>query len=127
MCSPRDSSIFGQVILISDKAKDADIAQNTTRFEDLPLSQELINGINGANYEFLTPNYACLLQFSLDSRDVVDQTQTGTGKTSAFLITIIEDLLMHPIIHKHYLGEVRVIELARTRELYIQISEDANI
>ena len=127
MWSPRDPSIFGQVILISDKEKDADIAQNKTRFEDLPLSQELINGIKGANFEFCTPIQASSLPFSLNGRDVVGQAQTGTGKTAAFLITIIEDLLRHPIIDEHYLGEARAIVLAPTRELAIQIGEDAKI
>ena len=127
MCFPRDPSIFGQVILISDKEKDADIAQNKTRFEDLPLSQELINGIKGANFEFCTPIQASSLPFSLNGRDVVGQAQTGTGKTAAFLITIIEDLLRHPIIDEHYLGEARAIVLAPTRELAIQIGEDAKI
>lgn len=127
MCSPRDPSNFGQVILISDKEKDADIAQNKTRFEDLPLSQELINGIKGANFEFCTPIQASSLPFSLNGRDVVGQAQTGTGKTAAFLITIIEDLLRHPIIDEHYLGEARAIVLAPTRELAIQIGEDAKI
>ena len=127
MCSPRDPSNFGQVILISDKEKDADIAQNKTRFEDLPLSQELINGIKGANFEFCTPIQASSLPFSLNGRDVVGQAQTGTVKTAAFLITIIEDLLRHPIIDEHYLGEARAIVLAPTRELAIQIGEDAKI
>ena len=127
MCSPRDSSIFGQVILISDKEKDADIAHNKTRFEDLPLSQELINGIKGAKFEFCTPIQASSLPLSLNGRDVVGQAQTGTGKTAAFLITIIEDLLRHPIIDEHYLGEARAIVLAPTRELAIQIGEDAKI
>ena len=127
MCFPRDPSTFGQVILISDKEKDADIAQNKTRFEDLPLSQELINGIKGANFEFCTPIQASSLPFSLNGRDVVGQAQTGTGKTAAFLITIIEDLLRHPIIDEHYLGEARAIVLAPTRELAIQIGEDAKI
>lgn len=127
MCFPGDPSNFGQVILISDKEKDADIAQNKTRFEDLPLSQELINGIKGANFEFCTPIQASSLPFSLNGRDVVGQAQTGTGKTAAFLITIIEDLLRHPIIDEHYLGEARAIVLAPTRELAIQIGEDAKI
>ena len=113
--------------MISDKEKDADIAQNKTRFEDLPLSQELINGIKGANFEFCTPIQASSLPFSLNGRDVVGQAQTGTGKTAAFLITIIEDLLRHPIIDEHYLGEARAIVLAPTRELAIQIGEDAKI
>ena len=58
---------------------------------------------------------------------MVGQAQTGTGKTAAFLITIIEDLLRHPIIDEHYLGEARAIVLAPTRELAIQIGEDAKI
>ncbi|GIR40313.1 MAG: ATP-dependent RNA helicase RhlB [Porticoccaceae bacterium] len=113
--------------MISDKEKDADIAQNKIRFEDLPLSLELINGIKGANFEFCTPIQASSLPFSLNGRDVVGQAQTGTGKTAAFLITIIEDLLRHPIIDEHYLGEARAIVLAPTRELAIQIGEDAKI
>ena len=84
MCSPRELSIFGQVILISDKEKDADVAQNKTRFEDLPLSQELINGIKGANFEFCTPIQASSLPFSLNGRGCGRSSSNGYWQDSCF-------------------------------------------
>ncbi|MFV0276856.1 MAG: DEAD/DEAH box helicase, partial [Parahaliea sp.] len=51
--------------------------------------------------------------------------QTGTGKTAAFLITVFNDLLNHPVESERYLGEPRALVIAPTRELVMQIAEDA--
>jgi len=57
--------------------------------------------------------------------DMVGKAQTGTGKTAAFLVSTISDLLKHPIEDERYMGEARALILAPTRELAIQIGEDA--
>ncbi|KZX90028.1 ATP-dependent RNA helicase RhlB, partial [Alcanivorax sp. HI0013] len=57
--------------------------------------------------------------------DAIGRAQTGTGKTAAFLITVINDLLRHPIQVKRYAGEPRALIVAPTRELAMQIEKDA--
>src|SRR3546814_10126508 len=55
----------------------------------------------------------------------IGQAQTGTGKTAAFLLTIINDLLRHPVTVNRYAGEPRALIVAPTRELAMQIEKDA--
>ena len=62
---------------------------------------------------------------TLRSHDLVGKAQTGTGKTAAFLVSTISDLLRHPVEEERYRGETRALILAPTRELAIQIGEDA--
>ena len=62
---------------------------------------------------------------TLAGHDVTGRAQTGTGKTAAFLITIINDLLSNPVEGKRYLSEPRALIVAPTRELAIQIASDS--
>ena len=62
---------------------------------------------------------------TLNGNDAIGKAQTGTGKTAAFLITIFNDLLSHPIEGERYLGEPRAVIIAPTRELVMQIASDA--
>ena len=97
----------------------------SVRFDQLSLSPRLLRGINKAKFEICTPIQASSLPHSLNGKDVIGQAQTGTGKTAAFLVTVIEDLLRNPVTDEHYLGEARALILAPTRELAIQIGHDA--
>jgi ATP-dependent RNA helicase RhlB len=62
---------------------------------------------------------------TLAGRDAFGKAQTGTGKTAAFLITVITRMLNNPIPGQRKPGTPRVLILAPTRELVIQISEEA--
>jgi len=64
---------------------------------------------------------------TLAGHDVTGKAQTGTGKTAAFLITIINDLLSNPIEEERYIAEPRALVVAPTRELAIQIASDAQL
>tara|TARA_B100001564_G_scaffold357273_1_gene373166 strand:- start:1393 stop:2598 length:1206 start_codon:yes stop_codon:yes gene_type:complete len=99
----------------------------SVRFDQLSLSPLLLRGISQAKFEICTPIQASSLPHSLNGKDVIGQAQTGTGKTAAFLVTVIEDLLRNPVTDEHYLGEARALILAPTRELAIQIGHDARI
>ena len=57
--------------------------------------------------------------------DAIGRAQTGTGKTAAFLISVINDLLNKPIQEQRFRGEPRALILAPTRELALQIESDA--
>ena len=97
-----------------------------THFEDLPLSPSTLKAIKALNFAKLTPIQAQILPHTLANQDAIGQAQTGTGKTAAFLITIIEALLKKPFAkdEKRYLGEPRALVLAPTRELAQQILAD---
>lgn len=95
------------------------------RFHDLDLPDSIMHGIADQGFEYCSPIQAKSLPYTLRGNDVVGKAQTGTGKTAAFLITIIDDLLKHPIDHDRYAGEARSLIIAPTRELVMQIADDA--
>ncbi|MDP1520229.1 ATP-dependent RNA helicase RhlB [Porticoccus litoralis] len=96
------------------------------RFHDLGLPLPLMRGIADLGFKYCSPIQARSLPFSLRAHDVVGKAQTGTGKTAAFLVTIITELLNHPVVEdEHYAGEARALIIAPTRELVMQIADDA--
>ncbi|MBA3979049.1 MAG: ATP-dependent RNA helicase RhlB [Alcanivorax sp.] len=96
-----------------------------TRFHDFDLAPALMRGIADQGFQYATPIQAQVLTHTLAGADAIGRAQTGTGKTAAFLITIINDLLKHPIEVKRYAGEPRALIVAPTRELALQIEKDA--
>jgi ATP-dependent RNA helicase RhlB len=98
-----------------------------TRFHDFDLAPELMHAIADPGFEYCSPIQAQSLPHALKGQDVVGKAQTGTGKTAAFLTTIIEDLLKNPITETRYAGEARALVIAPTRELVLQIAEDAKL
>lgn len=96
-----------------------------TRFHDLQLPDSLMRGIHELGFSYCSPIQAQALPYSLRGGDVVGKAQTGTGKTAAFLVAIINDLLNNPLKSERYAGEARSVVLAPTRELAIQIGQDA--
>ncbi len=95
------------------------------RFHDLELPLDLLHAIADLGFQYCSPIQALALPQALDGYDVVGKAQTGTGKTAAFLIAIITDLIENPVEHERYLGEPRALIIAPTRELVIQIAKDA--
>ena len=73
----------------------------------------------------MTPIQQKVLKYTLAGHDAIGRAQTGTGKTAAFLISVINDLLNNPIKEQRYRGEPRALILAPTRELALQIESDA--
>jgi ATP-dependent RNA helicase RhlB len=99
--------------------------QDKTRFHDLGLDDRLMHGIADLGFQYASPIQAGALPYTLQGLDVVGKAQTGTGKTAAFLITIINDLLNNPIEEERFVGEPRALVIAPTRELVVQIADDA--
>jgi ATP-dependent RNA helicase DeaD len=85
-------------------------------FEDLPLSLEIMKGIEELGFGSLFPIQAQAIIPLLEGKDVIGQAQTGTGKTAAFGIPMIERL--NPRINI-----VQGLVLEPTRELAIQVAE----
>jgi len=99
--------------------------EGKVRFHDFNLSLPLMHAIADLGFEYCSPIQARSLPFTLRGHDVVGKAQTGTGKTAAFLVTIIEDLLNNPVESGRFAGETRSLVIAPTRELVMQIAEDA--
>lgn len=95
------------------------------RFHDLDLPVELMHGIADLGFQYCSPIQAQSLPYTLSGHDVVGKAQTGTGKTAAFLVTIIDDLMKNPVEGDRYAGEARAVVIAPTRELVMQIADDA--
>src|ERR1700684_2017924 len=89
-----------------------------TSFTELPLSSALQQRLAAAQFTTPTPIQAQAIPCALEGKDVLATAQTGTGKTLAFLIPIIEMLQREPS------ERVRVLVLLPTRELAIQVNEE---
>lgn len=98
---------------------------NLVTFNQFPLSPLLQRAIADLGFSHCTPIQSQVLHFTLAGHDAIGRAQTGTGKTAAFLITLINDLLKIPPSEDRYLGETRALVLAPTRELALQIAKDA--
>lgn len=94
-------------------------------FETLNLHPQLKRAIDALGFKDMTPIQQKVLKFTLAGHDAIGRAQTGTGKTAAFLVSVINDLLNNPIQEQRYRGEPRVLILAPTRELALQIESDA--
>ena len=94
-------------------------------FDAFELQEPLRRAISDLGFEYCTPIQAQSLRYTLHGNDVTGRAQTGTGKTAAFLITIINDLLCNPLEDERYTAEPRALVIAPTRELAIQIADDA--
>ena len=104
-------------------------AANTERksFESLDLDERILRGIRDLGFENCSPIQGAILPHTLRGLDAIGKAQTGTGKTAAFLITIFNDLLSHVIDVERFIGEPRALVIAPTRELVMQIAEDAKL
>ena len=97
-----------------------------TRFHDLDLPLPLMHAICDLGFQYCTPIQAKILPSTLAGRDASGRAQTGTGKTAAFLITVITRFLNHPLAGKPTSAAPRALVLAPTRELALQITAEAH-
>ena len=88
--------------------------QEDVKFTDFPLHQSIQDSIVSAGYEVPTPVQAECIPPALEGKDVIGLAMTGTGKTAAFAIPIIQRLAHRP--------ELGALVLAPTRELAAQIT-----
>ena len=94
-------------------------------FHHLALPHAVMDAIDDLGFTDCTPIQSEVLPFSLADYDVTGQAQTGTGKTAAFLITILARQIEHPLPRPNPPGFARSLVLAPTRELALQIEADA--
>lgn len=100
-------------------------AEGKKRFHDFNLPDVLMHAIADQGFQYCTPIQAETIDPALAGRDIIGKAQTGTGKTAAFLIGIITDLLDFPLEGTRKLAEPRALIIAPTRELALQIAADA--
>ena len=101
------------------------IIEGKKRFQDFDLPEEIMHAIFDLNFQYCTPIQMEILGKGLEGKDAIGQAQTGTGKTAAFLITSLTRILRNKTTEKRRPGSPRVLVLAPTRELAMQISQDA--
>ena len=96
----------------------------STHFSELPVHKHVVAALDAANFKHCTPIQALSLPPSLEGQDVAGQAQTGTGKTMAFLVATFHHLLSNPVPQS---TAPRAIIMAPTRELAVQIYNDAEL
>ncbi len=94
-------------------------------FRELGLPEPLLRAVDDLGFAYCTPIQQEVLPYTLLGHDCIGKAQTGTGKTAAFLLTILTDLLNTPPEEPRYVGEPRALVIAPTRELVLQIAKDA--
>ncbi|NBB29985.1 DEAD/DEAH box helicase [Cellulophaga sp. BC115SP] len=87
------------------------------RFDELSLSQEVQQAVADMGFETASPIQSEAIPFILEGRDVIGQAQTGTGKTAAFGIPIVEKVIPFEKV-------VQGLVLCPTRELAVQVTEE---
>ena len=97
----------------------------TVTFRELGIPEPLLRAVADLGFERCTPIQQEVLPYTLLGHDCIGKAQTGTGKTAAFLLTIMSDLLRNPPDEQRYMGEPRALVIAPTRELVLQIGKDA--
>ena len=90
-------------------------------FSDLGLEAELLRAIDAQGYTVPTPVQKKSIPVVLAGRDVLAGAQTGTGKTAAFTLPILQRLHLNPLSNPRTAGTPRVLVLSPTRELAAQI------
>jgi ATP-dependent RNA helicase RhlB len=95
------------------------------RFHDLGLHPRLMRSIHALGWQYATPIQGEILPGTLKGKDMAGRAQTGTGKTAAFLISIINHCLNNPL-PKQSNGTPRALIIAPTRELAMQIAQDSD-
>jgi ATP-dependent RNA helicase RhlB len=104
------------------------LADGKLRFHDLDLPPEILHAIHDLGFQYCTPIQAEIMPSTLAGKDASGRAQTGTGKTAAFLISIFTTLSRNPLpqTEKRRPGTPRSLILAPTRELVMQIVEEAH-
>jgi ATP-dependent RNA helicase DeaD len=91
----------------------------TTEFSQLSLKPQLVQAVSDLGYITPTPIQSKVIPLMLDGHDVIAQSQTGTGKTAAFILPILQKL------ERDQRG-IKALVLAPTRELAMQVAKAAN-
>jgi len=89
-----------------------------TKFEELGIKKSILDGLKDMNFQEPFPIQAAAIPVLLSGQDVIGQAHTGTGKTAAFSLPILQNIVPK--------GGIQALILAPTRELALQISGEIN-
>ena len=89
------------------------------KFTEFGFDDRLVEGIEASGYTDATPVQEQVIPLVLQGKDVIASAQTGTGKTAAFLLPLINNILSTPINHH----SITALVIVPTRELAIQIAQ----
>ena len=89
------------------------------KFSDFNFDSRLAEGIEAFGYEEATPVQEQVIPLVLAGKDVIASAQTGTGKTAAFLLPLINNIISQPLNHH----SITALVIVPTRELAIQIAQ----
>jgi ATP-dependent RNA helicase RhlB len=123
--APREELAEVPASIPAPRAAKADAAPDGPEYSSFDLQPTVAQGIRDAGFQRCTPIQAQTLPFALAGRDVAGQAQTGTGKTAAFLVSMFQTLLTHVPREIRPGAAIRGIVIAPTRELAVQIHNDA--
>ncbi len=87
------------------------------RIEEINCSEQVVSALRDMGYEEMTPIQTMAIPLILAGRDIVGQAQTGTGKTAAFGVPIVEKV-------DEYSEKTQALIMCPTRELAVQVSEE---
>ncbi|HJO96080.1 MAG TPA: DEAD/DEAH box helicase [Victivallales bacterium] len=110
--------------LVMPELKEVPKVDGETRFSDFDIQKEILCGLQSSKFKYCTEIQRECIPHLLLQKDIAGKAQTGTGKTAAFLISIFSHLLKNPPKYRAP-GMCRVLIIAPTRELAIQIYKDA--
>ncbi|MCG8710812.1 ATP-dependent RNA helicase SrmB [Brenneria sp. 4F2] len=95
-----------------------------TNFSELDLDDSLLDALRDMGYERPTAIQMAAIPPAMDGRDVLGSAPTGTGKTAAYLLPVLQHLLDFP---RKKSGPPRILILTPTRELAMQVADQARI
>jgi len=87
-------------------------------FTDFGFDERLLEGIDATGYETATPIQEQVIPLILEGKDIIASAQTGTGKTAAFLLPLI-----NKIITSKETDHINALIIVPTRELAVQIAQ----
>src|SRR5574344_3107157 len=93
------------------------------KFQELNLHPEVLAGIEKAGFADCTDVQSKVCPISIQGRDVMARSKTGSGKTAVFVITILEKIARERAEGRH----PKAMIVSPTRELALQIASDAEI
>jgi Superfamily II DNA and RNA helicases len=93
-------------------------------FKELNIIEPILKALEEKGYTTPTPIQEKAIIPALTNRDILGLAQTGTGKTAAFSLPIIQQLYLNKVSGKR--REIRALILTPTRELAIQINDSLN-
>ena len=102
----------------------ADYDPQPVPFSTLGLEPSLLEGVTIRGFEKTTPIQSAVIPIALHGHDVIGCADTGTGKTVAFVLPILHRILKARVERPDERGFTRVLILAPTRELCVQIEDD---